>query len=103
MEKLYVMQTPVMFKESYIRDFVTKALEGGYIPSEEEFEYCEKGNLAAVENTLLMALSFTAALNTSHHKALLAMCEDRIRDTFKLFAEHGVVLSIFRDKFTDNA
>ena len=102
-DKTYVMQAPVMFNESYIWEFIAKALEVGHIPTEEEFEYCEKDNrsTAKIENTVLMALSFTAALNTSKHNALMEMCCDRIRDTFKLFADHGVVLTIFQDNYAN--
>ena len=103
-DKTYVMQAPVMFTESYIRGFLAKALELGRIPTVEEFDYCEKNNSEAikVENTVLMALSFTAALNTAQHNALMAMCPERIQHTFKLFAEHGVVLSIFQDNYAND-
>ena len=100
--KTYMMQTSAMFSESYIREFIDKALKLGHIPSEKEFEYCEKdnGSEAKVENTLLMALSFTAALMSDNHKALLAMSSDRIKDTFKLFTDHGVVLTIFQNLYS---
>lgn len=102
-DKTYVVQAPVMFNESYIREFIKKALEVGHIPTEEEFEYCEKDNRSAakIENTLLMALSFTAALMSDNHEALLAMSSDLIKDTFNLFKEHGVVLTIFQDMYSE--
>lgn len=97
--------TPVLYEEEYIREFIRTALELGHIPSFEEFKYSEPDNseAAAQENTSLMALSFTAAINTEQHKKLMAIMSPRIRDTFQLFKSHGVVLSIFENNYNNSA
>lgn len=101
--KEYALQTP-KYSESYIREFVAKAFEVGHIPTVAEFEYCEKDNSVSIqiENTVLMALSFTAALNTAQHNALLEMCDERTRVIFESFEEHEVVLTIFENHYAVN-
>ena len=100
-EKTIVMRAPVMFEESYVKAFITQAVELGHIPSADEFNYSEKDNSAAAENTTLMALSYTKALNTKQHNTLLSMVPDRISEIFKLFTQHGVVLSIYESYYSN--